>query len=96
MTRTPERPGEYEAAVNTIAQGRPAVPAVPVVTPAPVFHFSAGVTAGAAEHPAFPAPSAFARVEETKHHSDKICRENEFLRPIESTFPFVPAGPRAR
>src|SRR6201999_3368209 len=62
---SPALQGEREAAVNTIAQGMPVVPALPVVTAACFLLLQAGH--GCGQHPAFPAPSLF-RGRRMRHH----------------------------
>jgi len=57
VTRKPDHRGEHEAAVKTVAQETPDDPALPVVTCSCAFFF-AREAAGAARHPAFPAPSS--------------------------------------
>jgi hypothetical protein len=52
---SPVHQGEHEAAVKTVAQETPDDPALPVVTCSCAF-ILAREAAGAAVHPAFPAP----------------------------------------
>ena len=56
MNRIAGHRGEHEGSRNTIAQETPDDPALPVVTMLVCFIFS-HEAAGAARHPAFPAPS---------------------------------------
>jgi hypothetical protein len=55
-TRKPGPREEREGNRKTIVQGMPGCFGVPVVTDLVCFHFFAHKAAGAARHPAFPAP----------------------------------------
>src|ERR1700731_5454195 len=57
--KSPAHRGEHEAAVKTIAQGRPGRSGEPVVTTLVYFVFYRTRGCGCIVRPAFPAPSAF-------------------------------------